>query len=52
MLDPSDNLNYCFLGCVVISNLYFFQEFALVNPCFIFSIKLILLLIDKLTTGI
>ena len=47
MLDQSDNLNYCFLGSAVISDLYLFQEIALLNPYFIFSKNLILLLIDK-----
>ena len=35
----------CFF-CVVISDLYLFQEIVLLYPCFIFSINLILSLID------
>ena len=50
MLDQSDNLSF-FFGCVVISELYLFQEIVLLNPCFIFSKNLILSLIDKVTTG-
>ena len=38
-------------GCVVISDLYLFQEIVLLNPCFISSKNLILSLIDKVTTG-
>ena len=49
MVDQSNNLNYCFL-VVFISDLYFFQEIFLLNPCFIFSQNLILLFIDKVTT--
>ena len=51
MLDWSDNLNYYFFGCVVISDLHLFQEIFLLNPWFIFSKTLILLLTDKVTTG-
>ena len=40
-----------FSVCVVISDLYLFQEVVLLNPCFIFSKNLILSLIDKVTTG-
>ena len=50
MLDQSDNLSF-FFGCVVISELYLFQEIVLLNPCFIVSKNLILSLIDKVTTG-
>ena len=39
-----------FFVCVVISDLYLFQEIVLLNPCFIFSKNLILSLIDKVTT--
>ena len=31
------NLNYCFFDCVVISDLYFFQEAVLSNACFLIS---------------
>ena len=51
MLDQSDNLNYCFFVCVIISDLYLFQEIVLLNLCFIFSKNLILPLTDKVTTG-
>ena len=51
MLDQSDNLNHCFFGCIVISDLYLFQEIFLLNPYFIFSKNFILSLIDKVTTG-
>ena len=51
MLDQSDNLNYYFFRCVVISDLYLFQEFVLLNLCFMFSKNLILSVIDKVTTG-
>ena len=37
--------------CVVISNLHFFQEIVLLNPCFRFSKNSILLSIDEVTTG-
>ena len=50
MLDQSDNPNYCFADCVVISDLYLFQEIVLLNPCFIFSKNLILSFINKVTT--
>ena len=40
-----------FFGWVVVSGLYLFQEIVLLNPCFIFSKKLILSLIKKVTTG-
>ena len=50
MLDQSDNLNYCVFGCDAISDVYLFQEIALLNPCFIFSKNLILSLIEKVTT--
>ena len=42
MLYQSDNLNHISL----------LQEIVLLNPCFIFSKNLILLSIDKVTTGI
>ena len=41
-----------FFACVVISDLYLFQEINLLNACFIFSKNLILSLIDKVTTEI
>ena len=47
--DQSDNLDF-FCYCVVISDLYLFQEIALLSPCFIFSKNLILSFIDKVTT--
>ena len=47
MLDQSDNLNYLFFVCVVITNLCFFEEMFLLNPCFVLSKSLILSLIDK-----
>ena len=50
MLDQPDNLNYYFYDCVVIADLYLFQEIVLLNSCFIFSKKLILSFIDKVTT--
>ena len=40
-----------FFGCVVISDLYLFQEIILLNPCFIFFQNMILSLMDKVTTG-
>ena len=40
-----------FFGCVVISDLYLFQELVLLNPCYIFYKNLILSFIDKVTTG-
>ena len=49
MSDQSDNL--LLFGCVVISDLYLFQEIVVLNPCFIFSKNVILSLIDKVTTG-
>ena len=51
MLDQSDNLSN-FFGSVVISDLYLFQEFVLLNPCLIFSKNLVLSLIDNVTTEI
>ena len=51
MLDESDNIYIFFFGWVVISDLYLFQEIVLLNLCFIFSKKLILSLIYKVTTG-
>ena len=39
-------------GSVVISELYLFQETALFNPCFQYSKNFLLLLKDKVTTGI
>ena len=40
-----------FLGCVIISDKYLFQEVVLLNPCLIFSKNVILSLIEKVTTG-
>ena len=37
--------------CVVISDLYLFQEIVILNPCLIFSRNLILSFIEKVTTG-
>ena len=51
MLNQPDDINYCFFGYVVISDLYLFQETVLLNPCFIFSKNLILSFIDQVTTG-
>ena len=51
MSDQSHNLNYCFFVCVVISDLYLFQEIVLLNPCFIFPKNLTLSFTDKLITG-
>ena len=39
-----------FFVCAVISDMYLFQEIVVLNPCFIFSRNLILL-IEKVTTG-
>ena len=50
MLDQSDNRLLLF-DCVVISDLYFFQEIVLLNSCFIFSKSLILSFLDRMTTG-
>ena len=41
-----------FFGCVVISNLYLFQDFVLLNPCFKYSKNLMLSFIDKVTTRV
>ena len=49
MLDQSDNLNYH--GCVIISDLYFFQGIAFLNPCLIYFEKLILSFTNKVTLG-
>ena len=51
MLDESDNPNYCFFGCLVISDLYLFQEIVLLNPSFLFHKILVLSFKDKVTTG-
>ena len=51
MLDQSDNRNYWYFGCVVISDLYLFQEIVLLNRYFIFGKYLVLSLIHKVTTG-
>ena len=40
-----------FFGCVIISNLNLFQENVLLNPWFMFSRKLMLSFMDKVTTG-
>ena len=50
MLDQSDNLNHCFFGCAVISDLYLLQEIVLINLYFIISKNLILSIIDKVKT--
>ena len=50
MLDQSDNLN-CFFVCALISDLCLFQKIVLLNPYFIFSKKIILSFIEKVTTG-
>ena len=39
------------IRCVVISDLYLFQDIALLNPYFKFSKNLMSLLIDKVTKG-
>ena len=39
-----------FFDCVVISDLYLFQETVVLNPCFTFSKNLMLSFIDKVTT--
>ena len=52
MLDQSNNLNYYFFGCAVISDLCLFQKIVFVNFCFKISKNLMLSLIDKLTTTI
>ena len=39
-----------FFGCVVLSNLYLLHE-ILLNPCLMFSKNLMLLFIEKATTG-
>ena len=51
MLDYCHNLNYCFLGCVVITDPYLFQEILSLHPCFMFSKNLVLPPVDKVTTG-
>ena len=40
-----------FFGCVVVSDLYLFQETVLLIPCFMFSKNLMLWFIDQVTTG-
>ena len=40
-----------FIGFDVVSDLYFFQDIVLLNPCFIFYKNLILSFTDKVTTG-
>ena len=40
-----------FFGCVVISDLYLFQETVILKPCFKFFKNLMLSFIDKDTTG-
>ena len=40
-----------FFGCVIISDLNLFQENVILNPWFMFSKKLMLSFIDKVTTG-
>ena len=40
------------MDCVVISDLYLFEEILLLNPCFIFFLNVMLSFIDKVTTGI
>ena len=50
----SDQIRYfglLFFGCVVISDLYLFQEIVLLNLCFRFSKNLILSLVDKVAIG-
>ena len=51
MLDQSYNLNCCFFGCDVISDLCLFQDIVLLNSCSKFSKRLMLLFTDKFTTG-
>ena len=51
MSDQSNELNCSFFGCVVVSDLFFFQETVLLNPCFMFSKNLVLWFIDQVTTG-
>ena len=46
-MDQSDNLNYYFFVCVVISDLYLLQEIVVLIPCFTFCKNLILSLIDN-----
>ena len=41
-----------FFGSALISDLYLFQETILLNPCFKCSKNLMLLFIDKVTTGL
>ena len=41
-----------FFGCVVISDLYLFQEIVVLNPYFIFSKNFMLSFIEKVTTGL
>ena len=51
MKDQSCNNKMLFLGCVVISHLYLFQEIVHLNPCFMFCKNLMPSFIDKVTTG-
>ena len=52
MLYQSDSLNHRDMAVlIIISDLHLFQEFALLNPWFIFSKNLILSFIDKVRTG-
>ena len=51
MLDQSYSLNYCFLGIVVFSDLYLFQEIVPSNSCHIFPKHLLLLFIEKVASG-
>ena len=39
------------MGCVMISDLYLFQEIVLFNPCFNFPKNLMLFFIDIVTNG-
>ena len=51
-MNQSYYLIVVFFPCVVISDLYLFQEIVLPNPCFMFSKNLILSFVDKVTIGI
>ena len=51
MSDQSDNLNFFLFVSVIISDVYFFKEIVLLNTYFLFSKKLILSVIHKVTTG-
>ena len=50
-MDQSYSLNCYFIGCIVISDLYLFQDIVLCNPYFKCSKNLVLLFIDKVTMG-